>query len=85
MRCLPNRKGTFFAPGDEEIYCSEFVYLLYLRFQGITPGESEELGSLDWQPHEGFIREMEDGALPLDRAMVTPVGLTRDPKLRKVW
>ncbi|MFM7182616.1 MAG: hypothetical protein ACKO2G_14285 [Verrucomicrobiales bacterium] len=52
---------------------------------GITLGTWETLGSLNWKPHESFIREMEDGALPLDRPMVTPVSLTRDPKVKKVW
>ena len=74
-----------YAPGDDEVYCSELVYLLYQRGAGIALGTWQELGSLNWQPHEAFIREMEDGNLPLDRPMVTPVSLTRDPKVRKVW
>ena len=74
-----------YAPGDEEVYCSELVHLLYLRGAGITLGKWEELGTLNWKPHEAFIRDMEDGALPLDRPMLTPVGLTRDPELFRVW
>lgn len=74
-----------YAPGDDEIYCSELVHLLYKRGAGLPLGSWEPLGSLNWKPHEAFIREMENGALPLDRPMVTPVGLTRDPKVRRVW
>jgi hypothetical protein len=74
-----------YAPGDDEIYCSELVHLLYLRGAGIPLGTWQELGSLNWKPHEAFIRDMEDGALPLERPMVTPVSLTRDAKVRKVW
>lgn len=74
-----------YAPGDDEVYCSELVHLLYQRGPGLTLGTWENLGSLNWKPHETFIRGMEDGALPLDRPMVTPIGLTRDPDVHKVW
>jgi len=41
--------------------------------------------SLGRQAFEGFIRETQEGALPLDRPMITPVGLTRSPLIRKVF
>jgi hypothetical protein len=45
----------------------------------------ENLGDLNWKPFERFIREMEGGALPLGRPMITPVGVTRSPALVKVY
>lgn len=74
-----------YAPDDEAIYCSELVHKAYARGVGRTLGEWETLGALNWEPHEGFIREMENGALPLERPMVTPVGLTRDSQLERVY
>ena len=74
-----------YAPGDEEIYCSELVYLAYERALGLRLAEWDRLGDLNWRPHEGFIREMEAGPMPLDRRMITPVALTRTQSLRRVW
>ena len=74
-----------YAPEDDEIYCSELVHKAYDRGLGIRIGEWERLGDLNWRPHEQFIRETENGKLPLDRLMVTPVGLTRSPLVRRVF
>ncbi len=74
-----------YAPEDDEIYCSELVYKVYDRAYGIRIGDWELLGSLNWQPHESFIREMENGKLPLERPMITPVGLTRSPLVYRVY
>ena len=74
-----------YAPGDDEIYCSELVYKAYRDAFGLELGAWEKLGDLDWRPFERFIRAMEDGALPLDRPMITPAGVTRSPLLEKVY
>lgn len=74
-----------YAPEDHEIYCSELVYKVYDRSYGIKIGEWEKLESLNWQNHEAFIREMENGKLPLDRPMITPVGLTRSQLVYRVY
>lgn len=74
-----------YAPEDDEIYCSELVQKVYDRAFGIKIGEWERLGDLNWQPHEQFIRETENGKLPLDRLMVSPVALTRSPLMRRVF
>jgi hypothetical protein len=71
--------------GDEEIYCSELVYKAYDRGLGLQVGKMERLGDLNWKPFETFIRSMEDGKLPLDRQMISPVGLTRSPLVRRVF
>ena len=74
-----------YAPGDDEIYCSELVFKAYRDAYGVELGVWEKLGDLNWKPSEAFIREMEDGALPLERPMITPVGVTRSPELAKVY
>ncbi len=74
-----------YAPGDDEIYCSELVFKAYRDAYGVELGEWELLGDLNWRPFEAFIREMEGGALPLGRPMITPVGVTRSPALSKVY
>lgn len=74
-----------YAPEDDEIYCSELVFKSYQLAYGVKLGDWERLGDLNWQPQEAFIREMENGALPLDRPMITPVGLTRSPLLEKAY
>lgn len=70
---------------DDEIYCSELVQKAYERGLGLRLGEVQRLGDLNWRPHEKFIREMENGRLPLERQMVTPVALTRSPLLERVF
>ncbi len=74
-----------YAPGDEEIYCSELVFKAYREGCGIELGAWEKLGDLNWRPFESFIRQMEDGPLPLERPMITPVGVTRSALLEKVY
>lgn len=74
-----------YAPGDDEIYCSELVFKAYRDAYGVELGVWEKLGDLNWKPFEKFVREMEDGALPLERPMITPVGVTRSALLEKVY
>jgi len=74
-----------YAPDDAEIYCSELVYKVYDRELGIKIGVWEKLGDLNWKPMEKFIRSMEGGRLPLSREMITPIGLTRSPKVVRVF
>lgn len=74
-----------YAPDDSEIYCSELVFKAYRDAYAVELGVWENLGDLNWQPFEAFIREMENGALPLDRPMITPVGVTRSAELVKVY
>lgn len=74
-----------YAPGDDEIYCSELVFKAYRDAYGVELGTWENLGDLNWKPFEKFIREMEGGALPLGRPMISPVSVTRSPALEKVY
>lgn len=82
IRSLYGKRYDFhYAPDDNEIYCSELVYKVYDRALSIQIGKWQELGSLNWEPQEDIIREIENDALPLDRMMITPVELTRSPLL----
>jgi hypothetical protein len=74
-----------YALEDDEIYCSELVFKAYRDAYGVELGVWEKLGDLNWRPFEAFIREMENGALPLERSTITPVGVTRSAALEKVY
>lgn len=73
-----------YAPDDDLIYCSELVYKVYDRHLGIKIGQWDKLGDLNWKPHQDFILTIE-GSVPLERPMITPVGLTRSEKLERVF
>lgn len=70
---------------EEKIYCSELVYKAFLRGCNIKIGEKETLGSLNWEPHEKFIRYLAHGELPLNRVMVTPESLVRSRKVELIY
>ena len=70
---------------DQAIYCSELVHKAVRDATGTQLGKMEKLGSLNWKPHEATIRALEGGDPPLTREMVTPVSITRDPKLKRAF
>jgi len=70
---------------EQKIYCSELIYKAYQRGCQIEIGEQETLGSLNWKPHEQFIRHLEGGGLPLNRVMVTPESLTHDTDIKIIF
>ncbi|MBI3866349.1 MAG: hypothetical protein HY290_31090 [Planctomycetia bacterium] len=70
---------------DKKIYCSELVYKAYLRGAEIEVGEKEALGDLNWRNHETFIRFLAGGELPLERQMVTPVAIARNPRFKLMY
>lgn len=74
-----------YAPDDTEIYCSELVYKVFDRAMGLQVGVWQKLRELNWRPYEDFIREMDDGDLPLDQVMVTPLALTRSRDMKLVF
>lgn len=52
---------------------------------GVKLGAIRKLGDLNWQPHERVIRQIEDGALPLERKMITPRSLSEAAELQEVF
>lgn len=85
LNAMVGRQYDFsYAPDDSEIYCSELVFRAFERGVGIKLGAWQELRELNWGPFEDFVRSMENGALPLERQMITPVALTRSPLVHRV-
>ncbi|HEY4245425.1 MAG TPA: YiiX/YebB-like N1pC/P60 family cysteine hydrolase [Lacunisphaera sp.] len=74
-----------YEPDDRKIYCSELVWKVYDRELGIHWGEWQAFGTLNWKPVEVFVRSVERGKVPLDRMMITPVGLTKTEKVVPVF
>lgn len=74
-----------YAPGDREIYCSELVYDAFRDAFGVKLGKWQRLGDLNWKPYEALIERTEQGPVPLDRPIITPIGLTRTNLLRRVY
>ena len=70
---------------DRSLYCSDLVYLAFDKASGEKLGKLEKLGDLDWKPFEPFIKSEQNGALPLDRTMITPSSLARAPQLRQIY
>lgn len=70
---------------DEKIYCSELIYKAYQQASGDALGQLDRFGDLNWQPHESAITYFEGGPVPLDREMITPIGLSKANQLEKVY
>ena len=69
---------------DEKIYCSELVFKAFRDATDENLGQLEELGQLNWKPYKTTIEKYENGPVPLDRKMITPLGLSQSEKLNHV-
>jgi hypothetical protein len=70
--------------GNRGIYCTELVQIAWRDAAGIALGVNRRLGDLNWRPYSLAIRLLNGGSLPLDREMITPPDMMRDPRLREV-
>lgn len=71
---------------DEAIYCSELIYKAFRdATQGQELGALSRFGDMDWGAYEALIRRIEGGPVPVDRLMITPVGLARAPQLVPIF
>ena len=71
---------------DEKIYCSELIYKAFRdATQGQELGTLSRFGDMDWGAYEALIRQVEGGPVPVDRMMITPVGLARAPQLVPIF
>lgn len=70
---------------DAKIYCSELLWKATRDATGVKLGKIQKLGELKWQPYEGVIRYIENGALPLGREMITPRSVTEDTRLSEIF
>ncbi len=74
-----------FEMSDEAIYCSELPYKGFKTATGEELGKLERLGDLNWKPNQDFIKGMENGKVPFDRLMITPVSLSKAPQLHEIF
>lgn len=70
---------------DEFIYCSELLYKAYFDVTGVHMGALKKLGQLDWKPYAKTIEKYENGPVPLERDMITPIDLAKANELRWVY
>jgi hypothetical protein len=71
---------------DETIYCSELVYKAYRdATHGEQLGSLVRFGDMKWRPYRTLIEQVEGGAVPVDREMITPVELARAAQLEPVF
>jgi len=70
---------------DRAAYCSSLAYLAFEKASGEKMGELQKLRDLDWKPYANFILTEQNGALRLDRMMITPAALSRAPQLHEVY
>jgi len=69
---------------DEKIYCSELIFKAYRAASGEALGIVQTLGELNWQPSQAVIEKINDGPVPLNRAMITPRSLSEAYQLELV-
>lgn len=69
---------------DTYIYCSELPYKAYFDATGESLGKLAKLGDLNWKPYQKIIEKYENGDVPLDREMITPINLSKSNKLHRV-
>lgn len=70
---------------EEHIYCSELIYKAFEQTTGEPLGELVRLGDLDWRPYEALILELENGPVPLDRMIITPIHLALAEQFEVVY
>ena len=70
---------------DEHIYCSELIYKSFQRSSGLILADFVKLKDLHWKKYEAFIRNLDGGNLPLERAMILPISLLRSDKVTLVY
>lgn len=69
---------------DEKIYCSELVSKAYRHSTGEMLGQIVKVSDLDWEPYRTQIEQLNGGAVPLEREMITPRDLAAATQLQLV-
>lgn len=70
---------------DEKIYCSELVWKSFRKATGEDLGKLMKLKELDWKPYVALIKQLENGDVPLEREIITPVAVARAKQLERVY
>jgi hypothetical protein len=74
----------YYDMDDGHIYCSELPYKAFKSASGIELGELKTVAQLNWKPYESIIRKYDNGALALERIMITPVDLSKAKELELI-
>lgn len=74
-----------FKMDSNAIYCSELVYKGFYDATGEKLGKLVKLGDLDWKPYKRTIEKYENGPVPLNREMITPIELSKADQIEKVF
>ncbi|MBF0197625.1 MAG: hypothetical protein HQL32_07935 [Planctomycetes bacterium] len=87
-----NLKSYLFSPYDSRyrmddlyIYCSELPYKAFLKTTGEKMGKLQSLGTMNWKPYEETIKKYENGPVPHERLMISPINLSKASQLIKVY
>lgn len=70
---------------EEHIYCSELIYKAFEQTTGEKMGELIRLGDTGWQPYERLIKQLENGPVPIDRMIITPIDLALAEQLEMIY
>jgi uncharacterized protein YycO len=74
-----------FSLDDEYIYCSELVYKAFRDASDIALGTLDRFGDLKWKKYEVFIKSVENGVIPENRLVITPVAISKAKQLKQVY
>jgi hypothetical protein len=69
---------------NDEIYCSELIFVAFRKCFGEDLGTVRKLGDLNWDPYAEVIIQIE-GSVPTSREMITPADLSEAPQLEGVF
>ena len=75
----------YYFMDNEHLYCSELVFKAFKDASGIALGGLDRFGDLKWEQYKVFIEKIEDGTIPKDRLVITPVAISKAKQLERVY
>jgi len=69
----------------DKLYCSELVFQAWKTATGQEMGQLIKLGDMNWRPHHATIEKYNEGPVPLEREIISPVALSRAQQLELVY
>ena len=69
----------------DKLYCSDLVHQAWLAATGKRMGQLVKLGDLNWKPYQATIEKYNEGPVPLEREIISPVALSRAGQLERVY
>ena len=77
------RYGIHYRFDNDEIDCSELIFVAFKKVFGEDLGTIRKLGDLNWGPYAEVIFRIE-GSFPTSREMITPVDSSKAPQLDEI-